>query len=50
VSSNEKWNPSKDPFACSGCGTHLSESKRVAEDDYCDACQLDHGGVRADEA
>jgi hypothetical protein len=35
--------PEDDPFVCSLCGVALGSGKRIAGDDYCDACQREHG-------
>lgn len=35
--------PDADPFACSLCGVALGSGKRLAGEEYCDACQREHG-------
>ncbi|GAA1280372.1 hypothetical protein GCM10009725_30190 [Aeromicrobium tamlense] len=40
----EQWDPEKDPFACSICGTYLGDIQRAtAPHDLCWGCSPDTG-------
>lgn len=39
----DRPNPEEDPFACSLCGCALGTAKRISGEEYCDACQREHG-------